>query len=61
LIFVSGHWVDVGMRISWEPDSGTGKSIRDMLKKEFIDGPRWMWLKGRGEILELPCMYGVGY
>ena len=27
LILVSRHWADVGVRVCWEPDAGTGRAM----------------------------------
>ena len=56
LILVSRHWADVGVRVCWEPDAGTGRAMRCLGREDFIDGPlerckncpAWIGLGGGG-------------
>ena len=53
---VSRHWADVGVRVRWEPDSGTWWAVRCLGRENFIDGSLWVRRQGRGEMPELSCM-----
>ena len=61
LILVSRHWADVGVRVCWEPDAGTGRAMRCLGREDFIDGPLRVRRQCRGEMPELPCMDRPGW
>ena len=61
LILVFRHWADVGVRVRWEPDAGSGRAIRGLGREDFIDGSLWVRRQGGGEMPELSCMDGPGW
>ena len=61
LILVSRHWADVGVRVRWEPDAGTGRAMQCLGREDFIDGPLSIQRQGRGEMPELSCMDRPGW
>ena len=58
---VSRRWADVGVRVCWEPDAGTGRAIRCLGREDYIDGLLWVRLQGGGEMPELSCMDRPGW
>ena len=58
---VSRHWADVGVRVRWEPDVGTGRAMRCLGREDFIDSPLWVWRQCGGEMPELFCMDRPGW
>ena len=61
LILVSRHWADVGVRVCWEPDAGTGRAMWCLGREDFIDGPLRVRRQCMGEMPELPCMDRPGW
>ena len=58
---VARHWADVGVKVCWEPDAGTGRAMWCLAREDFIDGPLWVRRWCGGEMPELSCMDRPGW